>query len=279
MPNPTVTAEAAGVQIPLLGFGTWQLEPDDARRMVRTALEIGYRHIDTAWIYKNEKAVGDGIRDSGVPRDEIFLTTKIWVAHFADGDLQRQAEESATSLGTVPDLLLLHWPKREPAMQETVRALNDARARGLTRHIGLSNFPSAAFEEAQGYSDAPLITNQVEHHPYLSNRPLIETARALGSTLTAWSPLAQGQVAEDATLIEIGKAHGKTPGQVTLRWLVQQGIIAIPRTQKESRARENFDIWDFQLSGDEMQRISRLARPDGRIGDWLDPAFQWDAAA
>ncbi|HEV7352696.1 MAG TPA: aldo/keto reductase [Brevundimonas sp.] len=279
MPNPTVTAEAAGIQIPLLGFGTWQLEPDDARRMVRTALEIGYRHIDTAWIYKNEQAVGEGIRDSGVPRDEIFLTTKIWVAHFADGDLQRQAEESATSLGTVPDLLLLHWPKREPAMQETVRALNDARARGLTRHIGLSNFPSAAFEEAQGYSDAPLITNQVEHHPYLSNRPLIETARTLGSTLTAWSPLAQGQIADDATLIEIGKAHGKTPGQVTLRWLVQQGIIAIPRTQKENRARENFDIWDFQLSGDEMQRISGLARPDGRIGDWLDPAFQWDAAA
>lgn len=279
MPNPTVTAEAAGVQIPLLGFGTWQLEPDVARRMVRTALEIGYRHIDTAWIYKNEKTVGEGIRDSGVPRDQIFLTTKIWVAHFADGNLQRQAEESAESLGTVPDLLLLHWPKRTPAMEETVRALNDARARGLTKHIGLSNFPSAAFEEAQGYSDAPLITNQVEHHPYLSNRPLIDMARTLGSTLTAWSPLAQGKVADEAVLIEIGRTHSKTPGQVTLRWLVQQGIIAIPRSTRESRARENFNIWDFQLGGEEMQRISRLARTDGRLGDWLDPSFQWDAAA
>ncbi|MFN3354166.1 MAG: aldo/keto reductase [Brevundimonas sp.] len=279
MPNPTVTAEAAGVAIPLLGFGTWMLEPEDARRMVRTALEIGYRHIDTAWIYKNEKAVGEGIRESGVPREEIFLTTKIWVAHFADGDVQRQAEESAESLGTTPDLLLLHWPKRKPAMEETVRALNDAKARGLTKHVGVSNFPSAVFREAQGYSDAPLITNQVEHHPYLSNQPLIAAAKELGSTLTAWSPLAQGKIADDATLIEIGRVHGKTPGQVTLRWLVQQGIIAIPRTQKESRARENFDIWDFQLSGEEVQRISALARPDGRLGDWIDSDFVWDEAA
>lgn len=276
MPNPVATAATAKVDIPLIGFGTWQLEPEDARRMVRSALEIGYRHIDTAWIYKNEKAVGEGIRDSGVARDEIFLTTKIWVAHFADGDLQRQAEESAESLGTTPDLLLLHWPKRTPPMDETVRALNDARAKGFTRHIGLSNFPSDAFREAQGHSDAPLVTNQVEHHPYLDNRRLIATAAELGSTLTAWSPLAQGKVAEDPTLIEIGRAHGKTPGQVTLRWIVQQGIVGIPRTSKESRARENFDIFDFQLSGEEMQRVSALARPDGRIGDWIDPAFEWD---
>ena len=270
------TIKAGGAEIPLLGFGTWMLEPDDARRMVAAALDIGYRHIDTAWIYKNEKAVGEGIRDSGLARDDLFLTTKIWVAHFSHDDLLKQAEESAKSLGTVPDLLLLHWPKRSPPMEETVRALNEAKARGLTRHIGLSNFPSAEWREAQGYSEAPLVTNQVEHHPYLSINTLKATAQALGSSVTAWSPLAQGSIADDETIAAIGEAHGKSPGQVTLRWLIQQNVIAIPRTTKESRARESFDIFDFTLSDAEIADIDALARPDGRLGDWLDPDFNWD---
>ncbi|MCA3718454.1 MAG: aldo/keto reductase, partial [Brevundimonas sp.] len=134
----TITID--GLTLPLLGFGTWQLEPDDARRMVAEALRIGYRHIDTAWIYKNEAAVGDGIRDSGVPRDEIWLTTKIWVAHFERDALLAQAEESANSLGFTPDLLLLHWPKVKPSIPDTIAALNEAKDRGLTRSIGVSNY-------------------------------------------------------------------------------------------------------------------------------------------
>jgi len=276
--QPTVVA--SGVEIPLLGFGTWQLEADDARRMVREALRIGYRHIDTAWIYKNEKAVGDGIADAVaegiVARDEIFVTTKIWVEHFHRDALLRQAEESAISLGLTPDLLLLHWPKPTPSLTETIGALNAAQEKGFTRHIGLSNFPSSLFREAAGLSKAPLITNQVEYHPYLSQKTLIETARELGSSLTAWSPLAQGKIADDAVIGEIAKAHGKANGQVVLRWIIQQGVIAIPRTAKESRAAENFDIFDFELSAEEMARIHALARADGRLGDWLDAAFQWD---
>ena len=279
--QPTVTA--SGVEIPLLGFGTWQLEADDARRMVREALRIGYRHIDTAWIYKNEKAVGDGIADAVaegiVTRDDIFVTTKIWVEHFQHDALLRQAEESALSLGLTPDLLLLHWPKPTPALAETIGALNEAKEKGFTRNIGLSNFPSALFREAAALSSAPLITNQVEYHPYLSQKTLIETARDLGSSITAWSPLAQGKIADDAVIGEIARAHGKTSGQITLRWIIQQGVIAIPRTAKESRAAENFDLFDFELSADEMARISAQARPDGRIGDWLDEAFQWDQDA
>ncbi len=265
-----------GLTIPRLGFGTWQLEPSDARRMVAEALRIGYRHIDTAWIYRNEAAVGDGIRDSGVAREHIWLTTKIWVEHFTHDALLRQAEESAASLGFTPDLLLLHWPKTEPTFAETLGALNEAKDRGLTRSIGLSNFPSAEFREAQSLSPARLITNQVEYHPYLSLKTLRATAADLGSSITAWSPLAQGQIADDPVIGEIARAHGKSNGQVTLRWLVQQGVIAIPRTVKVERAAENFDIWDFQLSEEEMARIHALARPDGRLGDWLDKDFRWD---
>ena len=269
-----------GLTIPQLGFGTWQLEPADARRMVAEALRIGYRHIDTAWIYKNEAAVGDGIRDAieggVVAREEIWLTTKIWVEHFTHDALLHQAEESASSLGFTPDLLLLHWPKSLPTFAETLGALNEAKGRGLTRSIGLSNFPSGEFRRAQDLSPARLVTNQVEYHPYLSLQTLRATAADLGSSITAWSPLAQGQIADDALIGDIARAHRKTNGQVTLRWLVQQGAIAIPRTQKAERAAENFDIWDFQLSDDQMARIHALARPDGRLGDWLDKDFQWD---
>jgi diketogulonate reductase-like aldo/keto reductase len=276
--QPAITVD--GHTIPLLGFGTWMLEPEDARRMVAEALRIGYRHIDTAWIYRNEAAVGDGIRDAiaagHVSRDEIWLTTKIWTAHFTRDALLRQAEESAASLGFTPDLLLLHWPKAEPMLKETLGALNEAKDRGLTRTIGLSNFPSAEFRQAQALSPARLVTNQVEYHPYLKLTKLIETAGNLGASITAWSPLAQGKVADDPTLIEIGKAHGKSAAQVTLRWLIQQGVIAIPRTSKVSRAEENFDIFDFTLSPGEMERIHALARPDARLGDWIDPAFKWD---
>jgi 2,5-diketo-D-gluconate reductase A len=276
--QPTITVD--GHAIPLLGFGTWNLTPEVARTMVAEALRIGYRHIDTAWIYSNEAAVGDGIRDAiaagHVVREDLWLTTKIWVAHFDREGLLNQARESAASLGFTPDLLLLHWPKREPSFAETLGALNEAQEQGLTGAIGLSNFPSAEFREAQALSKAKLVTNQVEYHPYLKLSKLKATAKELGSSITAWSPLAQGAIADDATLIEIGKAHGKTPGQVTLRWLIQQDVIAIPRTSKVHRAEENFDIFDFQLSEEEVDRIHALARPEGRLGDWIDPAFKWD---
>lgn len=276
--QPAITVD--GHAIPLLGFGTWQLEGEDARRMTREALRIGYRHIDTAWIYRNEREVGDGIRDAveagHVARDDLWLTTKIWVQHFDRDGLLKQAEESAASLGFTPDLLLLHWPKPQPSFAETLGALNEAKDQGLTRTIGLSNFPSAEFRQAQSLSTARLVTNQVEYHPYLKLTKLLETARDLGSSITAWSPLAQGKIADDPTINEIARTHGKSAGQVVLRWLIQQEVIAIPRTTKVSRAEESFDIFDFALTGEEMDRIHALSRPDGRLGDWLDDAFKWD---
>jgi diketogulonate reductase-like aldo/keto reductase len=266
------------VLMPALGFGTWQLENGTAVPLVEKALEVGYRHIDTAQIYGNERDVGAGIKNSGVKRDEIFLTTKVWIDQFADGDLQRSAEKSLSSLGLDHvDLLLLHWPKPDVPLAETLKALNEVRARGLTRAIGLSNFPSTLLEEASKLSEAPIATDQVEYHPYLSLKTLKAKADALGTSITAWSPLAQGKIADDPVLVAIGAAHGKTPGQVTLRWIIQQGVIAIPRTKNPARIEENFDILDFNLSDDEMTRIHALARPDGRLGDWLDKQYAWDA--
>jgi diketogulonate reductase-like aldo/keto reductase len=265
------------VLIPALGFGTWQLDNGTAQPLVEQALEIGYRHIDTAQIYRNERDVGAGVAASGIKRDDVFLTTKVWIDHFADGDLQRSAEKSLEKLGVDHvDLLLLHWPKPDVPLAQTLAALNEVKDRGLTRAIGLSNFPSALLAEAQALSKAPIATDQVEYHPYLSQKTLIAAARAAGTSITAWSPLAQGKVSEDPVLIAIGQAHGKTPGQVTLRWLIQQGVIAIPRTKTPARVVENFDILDFELSDAEMASVFALARPDGRLGNWLDAAYSWD---
>jgi len=277
MPHSIPDIHSGDVAMPVIGLGTWQLEDGSAQPLVERALELGYRHIDTAQIYGNEQDVGAALAATGVPRAEIFLTTKVWVDHFAHGDLQRSLDESLRKL-RVPqvDLLLLHWPKPKPALAETMAALNDVRDRGLTRAIGLSNFPSGLMAKAQAVSEAPIATNQVEYHPYLSQKTLIAKARAIGAAITAWSPLAQGKVAGDPVLIEIGEAHGKTPGQVTLRWQVQQGVVTIPRTKNPARLAENFDIFDFALSDAEMARIFALARPDGRLGNWLDKAFEWD---
>lgn len=265
------------VLMPALGFGTWQLENGTAVPLVEKALEVGYRHIDTAQIYGNERDVGAAIKNSGVKRDEIFLTTKVWIDKFRDGDLQRSAEKSLERLGADQvDLLLLHWPKPEVPLAETLKALNEVQSRGLTRAIGLSNFPSALLAQAAELSEAPIANDQVEYHPYLSLKALKAKADELGTSITAWSPLAQGKIADEPLLVEIGRAHGKTPGQVTLRWIIQQGIIAIPRTSNPKRIEENFDILDFDLSADEMASIHALARPDGRLGDWLDKAYAWD---
>ncbi len=271
------TVAAADLRIPAIGFGTWQLEGKTAHSMVETALELGYRHIDTAHIYNNEQEVGDAIVASAVHRGDIFLTTKIWIDSFKDGDLQRAAEISCKKLRGPVDLLLLHWPRPDVPLAETIAALNAVKASGLTRGIGLSNFPSKLLKEAAGLSEAPLITDQVEYHPYLSQQTVLETLRDMGGALTAWSPIAQGRVATDPVLNAIGAAHGKTASQVTLRWLVQQeGVIAIPRTTKASRAAENLAVFDFSLSDAEMAAIFDLAEPNGRLGDWLDPAFEWD---
>lgn len=254
--------EAGGASIPALGFGTYRLSEDEAQRMVGEALSVGYRHIDTAQMYRNEAGVGRGIRGSGVERDEIFLTTKVWPDNFRREDLLSSMQDSLSKLGLDHvDLVLLHWPSRSVPLEETISALNESRERGDTRHIGVSNFDPELLSLAAGLSEAPLVNNQVEYHPFRDQSPVLAAAREMGSSVTAYSPLDKGRVSGDVTLAEIGETHGKDEGQISLRWLVQQdGVIAIPKTASPERCRSNFEIFDFELSEEEMGSISALAR-------------------
>jgi diketogulonate reductase-like aldo/keto reductase len=263
------------VRIPALGLGTFGLNGRVAERIVGHALAAGYRHVDTAQMYGNEAEVGAAIRHASVPRDQIWLTTKVWPDRFRADDLLRAADESVRRLGTEPDLLLLHWPNPDVPLEETVGALNEARSRGHTRHIGISNFTTALIREAVAHSPAPLLVNQVEYHPYLDQSAVLGELERHGMTLIAYSPIGRGAVFRDRTLQRIGEAHGKNPGQVTLRWLLQQGVAAIPRSAREAHVEANLAVFDFALSDDEMAEISSLARPDGRM---VQPAVgpDWD---
>jgi 2,5-diketo-D-gluconate reductase B len=259
--------ECNGARIPAYGIGTWDLRGAVATRVVAEALDRGVRHVDTARMYGNERDVGAGIRESGVSRGELFLTTKILPRELRGADAIRAAEDSLATLdiGYI-DLLLIHWPNPDVPLRETLGALSELKRRGVTKHIGMSNFTAAMVDEAVALCDEPLVTNQVEFHPYLDQTKLVTACTRHGMSLTAYSPLAQGRVSADKQLASIGAHYGKSAGQTGLRWLVQhKGVIVIPRTSKIERVVENAGIFDFDLSADEMAWIGSLARGDGRL--------------
>jgi diketogulonate reductase-like aldo/keto reductase len=257
---------ANGAKIPLLGLGTWNLRDRACARIVEQALRLGYRHLDTAEMYDNEREVGDGLRASGVNRKEIFVVTKVWPSHFAPRELERAAKGSLVRLRmTEVDLLLLHWPNPQIPLSETLGALCKLKQIGLARHIGVSNFSVALIEEATRLASEPLVCNQLEMHPFLDQSKVVAACRAHGMAIVAHSPIACGNAKHDEVLARIGKQHGKTAVQVSLRWLVQQQIVVIPRTSKVERLSENLAIFDFELSAAEMAEIASLARPDGRL--------------
>lgn len=272
--------EANGASIPALGMGTWTLEGEACASLVADALALGYRHIDTATAYKNEEAVGEGLRASGVARDDIFVTTKVWWTDLAADDLRRSAEDSLRRLGLdYVNLLLIHWPNPEIPLKGSIAALNKVKADGLARHIGVSNFPTALLAEALALTNEPLVANQVENHPYLDQRKVYQACRAAGMAMVSYCPLYRsGSLLSKPAVQAAASAHGKTPGQIVLRWHVQQdGIVAIPRTSKKERLAENIDVFDFALSEEEMAGITALRGKAPRICDY---AFspQWDAA-
>jgi 2,5-diketo-D-gluconate reductase B len=268
--------EANGAKIPAIGLGTWELRGRPCARVVEQAIRLGYRHIDTAQVYENERETGEGLRASRIRRDDVFVTTKIWTTHFAPNDLERSTKESLTKLRlSEVDLLLLHWPNPQVPLTETLGALAHAKRRGMTRHIGVSNFTVALIDEAVAACPEPLVCDQVEYHPYLDQTRVRQACARHGMAVVAYSPLAKGRIKSDETLARIGQAHGKTVAQVCLRWLVQQNVPAIPRTSRVERLSENIDIFDFTLSDDEMQQISRMGSPKGRLTDF-GFAPKWD---
>ncbi len=268
--------EANGARIPAIGLGTWELRGRTCARVVEQALKLGYRHVDTAQVYENEREVGEGLRASGVKRDDVFVTTKIWTNHFAPNDLERSVKESLVKLRqSHVDLVLLHWPNPHVPLAETLAALAHAKQLGLTRHIGVSNFTVALIEEAVKACPEPLVCDQVEYHPYLDQSKVKLACAQAGMALVAYSPIAKGRIKNEPTLLEIGRVHGKTPAQICLRWLIQQNVSAIPRTSRIERLSENIDIFDFALSDEDMGRIFSLASPTGRMTDF-GFAPKWD---
>jgi diketogulonate reductase-like aldo/keto reductase len=267
----------SGVAIPAIGFGTSQL--GDCGEIVAKALQLGYRHIDTAWKYGSEKGVGEGIRASGVPRDEIFLTTKVSHEYLRAPDFARSVDESLGNLGVdYVDMLHVHWPTIDNIpLAETMGALAKAKREGKTRHIGVANFNIALTEEAMRLCPEPLSTLQAEYHPYLDQAKVLAACRRLGIVFTAYCPLARGRLFNDPVLADIARKRGKTIAQVALRWLVQQGnIAAIPRSANPQHMAESLQVFDFELSASEMQRIDGLKRPDGRIANPKGRAPPWD---
>ncbi|MGQ0524517.1 MAG: aldo/keto reductase, partial [Betaproteobacteria bacterium] len=259
---------AHGANIPAIGFGTSQL--GDCSEIVAAALKVGYRHIDTAWKYGSEKGVGAGIRASGVARSEIFLCTKVSHEYLRAADFARSVDESLRNLQVdYVDLLHVHWPTVDNIpLAETMGALAKAKRDGLTRHIGVANFNIALLDEAIRLCPEPLVTLQAEYHPYLDQSRVLAYCRSKGLVFTAYCPLARGRLFNDPVLREMATKKGKTIAQIALRWQMQQGnIAAIPRSSNPKHIAESLDVFDFELTTEEMQRIFALKRPDGRIAN------------
>ena len=272
---PTISAH--GAVMPVIGYGTMEL-PQRPAELVAAAIAAGYRAIDTARKYGTEQFVGEGIRASKIARSELFVTTKVTEENAREADFMRSIETSLKMLGLdYVDLLLVHWPQPKVPFKETLGALAKAKRQGMTRHIGVSNFTLAMLDEAVSLCPEPLITNQVEYHAYLPQDRMLAALKRHGMILTAYCPVARGQLLTDPVVVEIAKAHNKTPAQVSLRWLVQQpGVAAVPRALEERHIVENLDIFGFTLSDDEMRRLSALRKRQVRIADPPERAPKWD---
>ena len=260
-----------GNTIPQLGFGVFQIEPDQTAGAVRSALEIGYRHIDTAEMYGNEKEVGQGIRDTGLDRGEVFVTSKLNNGYHRPDDARRAFDATLSALGSdYVDLFLIHWPL--PTLYDgdfvsTWTTLEEFAEDGRARSIGVSNFQVDHLDRLTGAADTVPAVNQIEVHPYFTNEQVRAYNRENRIATEAWSPIAQGKVLSDEVITSLADAHGKTPAQVVLRWHIQRGDIVFPKSVHRERMKSNFDIFDFSLSTDEMEAVTGLDRGEsGRTG-------------
>lgn len=274
--TPSMTKTIQGEAIPVLGLGTFELTGPAGEDAIRAAIDIGYRQIDTAIRYGNEVEVGRAIRSSGVARAELFVTTKIWFNDLKPDTVHQRVGESLERLGLdQADLLLVHWPAKDVPLGETLAAFAEEKSKGRTRLIGVSNFTLALLDEALDVHKAQLFCNQVEYHPFLSQERLLARMRRAGMLLNAYQPIARGKVFDNELLNALGRKYGKSAGQVTLRWLIQQDAVgAIPRSSRPENMRANLDIFNFELSPEDMAAIHGLA--SGKRYSDFDWAPAWD---
>lgn len=268
-----------GVTIPRLGFGTFRMPGDDARPVVESALALGYRHIDTAAMYDNEAAVGAAIAGSGVKRDELFVTTKVWHDQLAPAALRRSFDTSLKKLKLDHvDLFMIHWPSRDMDMVATLGALTALRDAGLTRAIGVCNFTMPMMRRAVEEIGAPIACLQVEYHPFLSQAPMLSYLRGKGIPLTAYAPLAQGRAASDPTLAALGKRHGASAAQMAIAWLLdQEGVMVIPKAARPESQKANLGALAIRLDDEDRAAIAALPKDQRFVSPPFAP--DWNAAA
>ena len=247
----------SGFDMPVVGLGTWQNKGEECREAVKKAIELGYRHIDTAWVYENQKEVGEGIKESNVGREGLFITSKVWYSNLKYEEVLEQCEETLKELDLeYLDLYLIHWPNENISMEDTFRALNELVDKGKVKSIGVSNFTIDHLRKAMEFSK--ISVNQVEYHPYLNQEELLKFCKENEVVITAYSPLGHGEVLSDKVLKKIAENKGKEVAQIVLKWLVQKGMIVIPKARGEDHLKDNFEIFDFELNDKEMEKINNL---------------------
>jgi 2,5-diketo-D-gluconate reductase B len=253
---------AQGTEIPEIGLGTYTLIGKECKKTVLNALEIGYRHIDTAQIYQNEREIGEALQVSEIDREELFITTKVWYTNLDHDDVLQSAEDSLRFLKTpYVDLLLIHWPNNQYPLEQTLEAMLSLKDQGKVLHIGVSNFPLQLTRTVIEEYRIPLFTNQVEFHPFLGQFDMLDLSYDNDFLVTAYSPLAKGDVFNDTTLRRIASEYGKTPAQIALRWLIEQeNVIAIPKAASTDHLKENYELYDFELSDEHFDEIDQLEK-------------------
>ena len=258
--------EAHGARIPMIGLGTMTLTGDVGVQSVKTALELGYRHLDTAAHYGNERETGEGLRASGVKREDVFITTKVRPDQAEPEAFAEVVEQSLANLKLpYADLLLIHWPSKTVPIARTVGALCKAKKQGKAKHVGVSNFTTALLEEAWAATSEPLVCNQIEVHPFINQDKVIAACKKRGMAVVAYVPIARGKVPGADALERIGKAHGKSAAQVSLRYLAQLGLVSIPRSSSREHLKQNIEIFDFKLSDAEMAELKKLNATNMRV--------------
>jgi diketogulonate reductase-like aldo/keto reductase len=258
--------EAHGARIPVIGLGTMTLKGDVCVQAVKAALQIGYRHIDTAWFYGNEKEVGEGLRQSGVKREDIILCTKVRETHLEPDKFRQSLDESLANLQMPSvDLLLIHWNNKDIPFKTSIGALCKAKKDGFAKHVGVANFTAKMLDEAWAVTTEPLVCNQIEVHPFINQDKVLAASKKHGMAVVAYVPIARGKVPGADALERIAKAHGKTAAQVSLRYLVQLGLCAIPRTANPQHLKENLDVFGFVLSDAEMAEMKKLNATNMRV--------------